>query len=285
MACLAGLYAVREVPPPAKPHWTVQSIIDRSNIQFSRSRFYKPTSKDSELQSVFSPLIVEQFRESRVHQVQKIRSASSIQNPQVDETNFELLGHPTVYHYLSTVESGEVTFDAQGFVWLYVDYPECLPQLKPRVLVRGVRIVLGSDGLPSLWEALSDEYSPRVFFVSQSLEEAARAQYGDPLPGRNFSIERGLIETANVVVAKILDDGPVPMGPYVYEDASSRRSITTVHCRCSPSQFDEVVETVCYQLEPLESLDKKWLREHGGVDLDKLLNPEPLDKLFRWPKL
>ena len=65
-----------------------------------------------------------------------------------------------------------------------------------------------------VWEALSTDDDRRVLFVSRSLEEAAAREFGKPLPGRTFSIERAVEEAREVVVVRLLEDGSVmPSSP------------------------------------------------------------------------
>ena len=156
---------------------------------------------------------------------------------------------------------------------------------------RGVRITLGLDGFPLVWEVLSTDARTTVLFVAESLEQAARRQFGDPLLGRRFAVERAADETPDVVVARIIDDGPVPMGPYVYLNAPPDRAVTTVLCRCSPSQVEEFIQTQYYDLVPLETIDggtSGRMRWAGTLVYEELLRPNPnksLDRVLRWPKM
>jgi hypothetical protein len=245
------------LPPVAK------DIMERTKREFRKARFYKPAERDSsEIEDKLAPLIVEEFNSQS-------KFLSRLEDPS---------GQPVVY-----VKSGSVLAEGQKltqivFVWWYrVGDPVVVRQ---PFTYRGVRIVLGSDGMPCLWEALNPLSPPRVFFVSQSLEAAAMKQFGPPLPGRTFSIERSIEETERVVVAATLDDGPVPMGPYVYVDASPRRVISTIHCRCSSSQFEEAIETLEYRPEPFEQMASAFYAGQRRIDVESA----PLQELFRWPK-
>jgi hypothetical protein len=86
-------------------------------------------------------------------------------------------------------------------------------------------------------------------YVSQSLEDRVSQTVGTPLPGRRFSVEPSIEEAPNVVVAGVFEDGPTPLGPYVYLEAGTR-NIVSVLCRCSPAQVEEVVATDAYDLKP-----------------------------------
>lgn len=276
IACAEEPVEREKAPPPP----IALEIMERAKREFQKARFYKPVKGDSSnIECKLAPLIVEEFDLVRSLEI------NTLVNPRIiDETS--PLRPDTVYFYTGTISDGNKKLDEVAFVWWYEKPAGCIPwPLSASLLTRGVRIVLDDDGMPILWEALTDPSGPRIVFVSQAVELAAKQQVGEPLPGRSFSIERSHDDVSAIIVAGILDDGPVQMGPYVYVDASPQRAISTIHCRCSPSRFNEVVETFEYTLQPLESINAKWLHEQGGIDVKKLMDSEPLEKLFRWPKM
>ena len=80
-------------------------------------------------------------------------------------------------------------------------------------------------------------------------------------------------------VARVLDDGPTPMGPFVYLQAATR-SVKTLLCRCMPSQAEHFVADEYYQLLPIDYL--------SGIGVERLellsrLLPAALDRLLRLP--
>lgn len=124
-----------------------------------------------------------------------------------------------------------------------------LPDQPPGLPSQGIRITLNSLGQPVIWEVLADTSGARLIFVSQSLESAAAAEFGKPLPGRRHAIERSVDEAPGVIVSRVLDDGPVAMGPIVYLSADTR-DVSTLICRCMPAQAKTLVATSGYQLAP-----------------------------------
>lgn len=112
---------------------------------------------------------------------------------------------------------------------------------------QGVRLTLNTAGLPAIWEALADTTGAQVIFVSQNLEAGAVREFGAPPPGRRFAVERAPTEAPAVVVARVLEDGPVAMGPIVYLRAGTR-DIGTVICRCMDSQARELAGQREYEL-------------------------------------
>lgn len=156
------------------------------------------------------------------------------------------LDRPAVYVQQSEVLINGHAHVQVGYAWCYR-----LPTGKPQV--RGVRLILNSSGEPVLWEPLAPEMNERVFFVAESLERAAVAVHGSSLPQRRFAIERSTAERPDVLVARLIDDGPVPMGPMVYVQAEDNL-ISTILCRCMPAQVSHIVENHFYELLPIESL-------------------------------
>jgi hypothetical protein len=124
---------------------------------------------------------------------------------------------------------------------------------KEQGTVLGVRITLDSQGLPVIWEVLDDRAGPRVIFVSQSLEEKAKKAFGPHSAGRHLAIEQPPGVAPDVVVARVIEDGPVAMGPIVHVTAKPC-DISTVICRCMPTQARQLVGTKYYELKPLSDV-------------------------------
>jgi hypothetical protein len=118
--------------------------------------------------------------------------------------------------------------------------------------LQGIRITLNSAGQPMVWEVLADSSGADLIFVAQSLEAAALAEFGKALPARCYAIERSVEEAPNVVVARVIDDGPVAMGPFVYLSADTR-VVSALICRCMPAQARKLLATGIYDLVPFQS--------------------------------
>jgi len=113
---------------------------------------------------------------------------------------------------------------------------------------QGVRLTVNAAGEPVIWEVLQDSSGADILYVAQSLELAARVELGSPLPGRKFSIERSVAEVPRTVVANVIDDGPMPMGPVVYLRQGSR-DVSTLICRCMASQGGTLLGQTNYELQ------------------------------------
>ncbi len=132
-----------------------------------------------------------------------------------------------------------------SYVWSYPDTESSAPAALPN---QGVRITLDSRGAPVIWEILADTTGADVIYVAQSIELLAQAEFGAPLPGRKYAVERGVMDAPRTVVANVIDDGPVPMGPILYL-ANGSRDVAALICRCMPSQVGTLAEQQDYQLD------------------------------------
>ena len=114
---------------------------------------------------------------------------------------------------------------------------------------QGIRITLNTAGDPVIWEVLQDSSGAALLFVARSLEVAALGEHGPALPGRRHAVERAVHEAPGVVVVRVIEDGPVPMGPIVHLD-SARGDVTSVICRCMAPQVRHLSGQGEYELLP-----------------------------------
>ena len=136
--------------------------------------------------------------------------------------------------------------------------------VEPTSVWQGIRITLNAAGQPAIWEVLRDSLGAEVVFVSQNVETVALRKLGPARPGRRFAIEQGLGELRHLVVARAIDEGPVPMGPIVH--VTTRGDITTVNCRCMTTQTRQLVAQGCYGLVPDQSAAEAWSRRGLPVE-------------------
>lgn len=146
---------------------------------------------------------------------------------------------PALYFDLETVELKGRQRDRALFVWFH--------ELNGKIVPQGIRITLDSDQHPAIWEVLNDTTGIQQIFVSQSLDAAASEALGAPLPGRQSALEPGLQEAPDVVVSRVISDGPMAMGPVVYLNAK-HHDVATLICRCMVPQVEELASTVVYEV-------------------------------------
>ncbi len=112
---------------------------------------------------------------------------------------------------------------------------------------QGVHLTLGEDGFPIVYEVLRDSSGARLLFVDMTLEQRAIDEYGPPLPGRRFSVERSLEETPDVAVGGVFEPGSTPLGPFVYL-WSGTHDVNVVLCRCMAPRVFDIVDSIAYTL-------------------------------------
>jgi hypothetical protein len=200
-----------------------EAIYRRTDTVFSQATLFKPMESAvvSNLAAKLAPLFICDVAST---------NAVDVRNPSLREVSF----------FEGEVMVGGQAHPQVGFVWK-----------QPGSKRQGVRLTLDAAGLPAIWEVWHPTSQANVFFVSQKLEAAARRQFGPPLPGRRFAVERSLPEAPSAVVARALDDAPVAMGPVVHLDGQG--NITTVNCRCMATQARQLVVTADYELKPLSA--------------------------------
>ncbi len=189
----------------------------------------------------------------------------------------------TIYVGEATALVGDDAFEQRIYVWLYGD-----GEKPDRLAAQGIRMTLDDDGFPFIWEVLADTGGRRVVYVTQWLEDKAARQFSQPLPKRRFAIEPSANET-DVVVARALDGGPMPMGPWVYLERESR-NVTTLLCRCSNSQIGGIERSEYYEMVPIERLREQSVRlseweSRCVFNADGSDDPRLLERVLRWPAL
>ena len=176
------------------------------------------------------------------------------------------LTRPVVYYYQSDVDLGGSVFQQISYLWCYDRGKiDCFVK-NMGIAVQGIRMTMDGAGSPKIIEVLDDTSNHRILYVSRTLEDTTVDIFGKPLPGRKYSIERNQKDFPDVVVARVVERGPEPSGPFVYIQSCSH-DITTQLCRCENTQFLDIEEDILYELLPIEELylvginDTTWSRE------------------------
>ena len=242
---------------PANPVLPYAEIYQRATNEFAVASFFKPAeSKTNDLPFTLAPLILQEVGRS-AEALSRLDhfGALSLSNgvPFLDRAN------PAVYWQADTVQLKGKPHVRFAYVWACAsaaygsirepDDALTAGQGKAGLALQGIRITLNSTGQPAIWEVLADSSGAELIFVSHALEAAALAEFRKALPGRRHAIERSGQETPKVIIARLIDDGPMAMGPIVYLSAGSR-SVSTLICRCMPAQAKKLTTTSTYDLLP-----------------------------------
>ncbi|MFT7671270.1 MAG: hypothetical protein ACI8X5_003987 [Planctomycetota bacterium] len=157
---------------------------------------------------------------------------------------------PTVYYIEEKLKIGGRDHQQLTFLWTRKS------GVAGEISLRGLRLTYDSEGFPAIYEVLKDTSGMQLFYVSRNLEQGAMKEFGAPLDGRDFAIEPAFEERPDVVVIRIVEQGPKPSGPIVYS-ASLSGDLKTLHCRCKSSQITSIRTMIEYEMEPWIGLDAK----------------------------
>lgn len=252
LALIAGGLTFSAKAQPSLTESTRAELVSRATNHFARARLIKPTEpKLNEAVSTLLPWLMQEIG-SNTNLPPGISSLTPDAFGLLTESNGVLsvdTSRPAIYGISESIELQGKRHARFTYLWFYhVGAAKGSPESSPS---QGVRITLDTQGQPAVWEVLAHASGASLLFVSHSVETAAAAEFGRPLPGRRHAIERSLAEAPEVVIARVIEDGPVPMGPFVYLEAGTR-SVTTVICRCMPVQADKLVATTMYDLLSLD---------------------------------
>ena len=232
-------------PLPAK---LAAEVYARATNQFGAAVFFTPTrATNTDLPWQLVPLIIQEVASGQTS-VPSLRDQFGTLGlshgvPAIESSR------PTVCWATDSVQVNGRPHARLFYQWCYP--PSIATDQRPALLRQGIRMTLDSRGQPAIWEILADTSGLRLIFVSQSLEAAAAAEFGKPLPGRRHSIERSLEQAPSVVVPRATDDGPQAMGPIVYLSEGTR-NVSTLICRCMPAQVKQLLATRTFDLTALD---------------------------------
>jgi len=271
----------------ATPSTAREAIYENAKRHFAQAIFYKPEPNEDNLPSELAPLIVQEVApDPQTHE-----RAMKFGRLSLDQTNQIRIDvdDSTVYVDERSITIRSRTYTERVFA-LY---------LRPKNgsvdagTMLSIHTVLDADGFPLatlVWDIGFQEPRRKCgfkVFVSQQLEDRAQSRFGDPLEGCRHSIEKTCSTNCDPVVPTVFPTGPIPMGPYVYLDDGGY--VTTILCRCSPSQMDDVSNTHNYRVAPIEHV--LALRDKlGAAERDRFPIPPSselvarlLTEALRWP--
>ena len=243
------------------------AIYQRATNEFAEADFFKPAEpKTNDLASSLAPLILQEVNGGKELQSWLDRFGT------LSLSNGVLVldrSHPAIYWQADSVQLQGRAHTRFAYVWCYSTGAYgakrgagtnnlCPGQTEASLALQGIRLTLNSAGQPVIWEVLADGSGAELIYISRNLEAAAMAEFGKPLPGRRYTVERSVEEAPNVIVARIIDDGPVAMGPIVYLGAGTR-AVTTLICRCMPAQAKRLLGTSVYDLLPFQAMSAQSL--------------------------
>jgi hypothetical protein len=245
--------ADREPAQPVRREIDIETVIrghqllrDQTQRRFAQASFLSPQpGSEAGIPLWMAPLLVHEYATATADEPRWTRFGALT----LDSTGRATVDcdQPTVYLLAAEIMVGSQSLKQLTYWWFYPPVASGHP-----IRFRGFRMTLGGRGHAVVWDVVSSDSGDRIFYVSKPVEQAAAKQYGGPLPGRRYAVEPPVQEQPEVVVPRIIGDGPQPMGPFVYLDASSLEP-TTLICRCEPSQADRFPHSSHYRLQQIDT--------------------------------
>jgi len=241
-----------------------QHLRDQTQRRFVQASFLSPQpGSEAGIPLWMAPLLVHEYATATADEPRWTRFGAVT----VDSTGRATVDcdQPTVYLLAAEIMVRSQSLKQLTYWWFYPPVASGQP-----IRFRGFRMTLGGRGHAVVWDVVSSDCGDRIFYVSKPVEQAAAKQYGGPLPGRRYAVEPLVQEHPEVVVPRVVGDGPQPMGPFVYLDAVSLAA-TTLICRCEPSQVDKFPHSSHYRLQQIDTLQEL----SGGESLPPNLSLPP----------
>lgn len=244
-----------DTPRPAEssrqPRIDPDAIYARAELRWPAARLFKPDNQlRDQVEFSLAPLLLARSDASDPDGDQRYAFGAV---KRATSGTFEVdVSKPTIYY-------GESTAFLRGREYRQLRYRwwHSAPSQSARAS-QGCRMTLDDTGRAVIWEILTDDSGMRFIFVATPLEDAARKEFGEPLPGRRHAIEAAVEDAPEVIVPRIINPGPVPMGPFLYIEGPGH-SVATLICRCMESQFDDLAGDNQYELRPLSELEAQAL--------------------------
>jgi hypothetical protein len=189
-------------------------IYSRATNEFNIAQFIKPAEpQDPDTTFKLAPLIIQEGLADQPSM--EVFGALSLSNGTVilDPSS------PTVYVHVDQLEVGAKSH--QRFTYLWCNSAGNAVHDNRALGIQGVRITTDSAGSPVIWEILADGSDLDLVFVAESLETAAKEQGDKVQPGRRFVLEQAMRKAPRTVVARVIADGPVPMGAYCLSSSAT----------------------------------------------------------------
>lgn len=152
---------------------------------------------------------------------------------------------PTLYFADETVVVRDASRRQLTFLWFVASRAGDPPR------ANALRVTCGEDGMPWVYELLPTEAGAPAY-VSKGAEARATAAFGAPEVDA-YALGGGATPGTQLHLRGVFQNGPVPMGPYVYASRADAQ-LLDLHCRCAPTRGGEILEMGTYGLRPLASL-------------------------------
>ncbi len=170
---------------------------------------------------------------------------------------------PTVYSYETVAKIGGRRLRQLNYVWWFSERPEMSKDDPVAGHIDGsmLRITLDVNDIPIFLESSLNCGCAHVVFVANRIESAAREEFGVPLTGKRFAVEKSVPGKYDVVVIDTFDTPSKLIHPIVISSAGYHE---VFHVSIdAPAILDslEIAEDASYQLVSYDTLDALPLKD------------------------
>lgn len=143
------------------------------------------------------------------------------------------------------------------YVAWYPSHPALKPGDSEAGLIDGVviRITLDCHNRPAVYEFVRSCGCYHMLYVAEFVEAAARRQFGEPLPGKTYAIQKDDSKRELFIPALVPDDGSHPTRPTAYV-SGGQHMLMGVEAGGAWNGSADVAAEHTYQLERYETLTR-----------------------------
>ncbi len=259
-------------PTPSTSNVTIPKHYNSPDlVRFAKGVLFKPSMEVAADDVWMAPLIVSEVQDGSDGPIPApfgTLIAGEANQARID------CAQPAVYSFTDMVELGGSLYPRAAHLWFYESSPSAT------IALSCVEVVSNEDAEPVLWHVFDSLRSDKdAVYVAKSVEQEAEREHGARLDGAALSVELPN-NSSPVIVPRLLDDGPEPMGPMVYV-AAEPHHVAAVACRCMGSQVEEILDARFYRQIKLTGADGDAGSISQQVQVFLESNGIPIDDRFR----
>ncbi len=244
-----------------------EACLAKAEKKFDRIATCRPVKSDGlALITRYAPIIGVEWPTNRRHDANydrigevKLSAEGQHIKVQIDSTK------PTVYSYATVAKIGGRRLRQLNYVWWFSERPEMSEDDPVAGHIDGsmIRITLDANDIPIFVESSSNCGCGHEVFVSKRIEAAVRQEFGVPLAGKRFAVEKSVPGKHDVVVIDTFDTSSNFVRPIVISSAGYHEVFHVSFDAPAILNSLEIAEDASYQLVSYDTLDALPLR--GGI--------------------
>ncbi|MFQ5489676.1 MAG: hypothetical protein ACE5GE_03040 [Phycisphaerae bacterium] len=181
---------------------------------------------------------------------------------------------PVVYTFASQAKINDRTYLQVNYVWWFPERPPMIEDDPAAGPIDGgtLRITLDAQDQPAIVESSLNCGCAHEVFVSKELEAAARREFGPPLEGKQFSVERHIPGKHDVIVIDTFTPASVASQPLVLLAAGYHEVDQVKFIDSGRLDSMQIVEDLMYGIRDYDALDRLKL----GDGIGSMFGPDGL---------